>query len=97
VMVCVPTASEEVLKVPLPFASSALVPSDVAPSRKVTVPVGMAVPEAAVTVAAKTTLAPVTAVVGDAASAVVVTTAAAALTVTVATEEVLPVKLTSPP
>jgi hypothetical protein len=62
-------------------------------------PVGMVEPDAAVTSAVKVTLAPLTAVVGEAESAVVVetTTGAVAFTVTGRLAEVLPLKLVSPP
>jgi hypothetical protein len=57
-MVCVPGASEDVLKAALPLASSGTVPKVVAPSLKVTLPVGVRWPELGVTVALKVTVCP---------------------------------------
>jgi hypothetical protein len=67
----------------------------VAPSRNVTVPVGVAELEAAETTALKVRLVPVTADAAELESFVVVATPA--VTVTVTAEEVLPLKLVSPP
>jgi len=81
----VPAASDVVVKVALPEASSVPVPMDAAPSRNVTVPVGTAeLPGGPATVAIKVTDAPVAMLLADALSAVVVGTAA---TVTVTTGE----------
>lgn len=57
-MVCVPTAREEVVSEAVPVESSVAVPRFDAPSRKVTVPVG--VPEVALTAAVKVTACPKT-------------------------------------
>lgn len=57
-MVCAPTASAEVVNEAAPVESSVAVPMLEAPSRKVTVPVG--VPEVALTVAVKVTVCPKT-------------------------------------
>jgi hypothetical protein len=65
-----PTASEVVEKVATPDEFSVSVPRLVVPSRKVTVPVGVLVPEDAVTVSVRVRLCPVVTVVADVASAV---------------------------
>ena len=57
-MACVPTASAEVVKEPAPVESKVAVPRLVAPSRKVTVPVG--VPVDALTAAVSVTACPKT-------------------------------------
>ena len=73
------------------------VPTVAAPSAKVTVPVGVVVPEAGETIAVKVMLVPLTADVADAVSAVDVETGTTtAFTVTVIAVEVLPLKLVSP-
>jgi len=54
-MLCEPALSEEVVKVACPEALSVPVPSVVAPSLKVTVPLGVPPPLAGVTVAVKVT------------------------------------------
>ena len=64
----------------------------VAPSLKVTVPVGVAVPEAGVVVAVKVMLVPVTAVVAEAARAVVVETTGGEVMVTAVAEDALLLK-----
>ena len=84
-------------RVTFPVPSSVPVPMAVDPSLNVTVPAGMTVPDAAVTVVAKATLAPTSAEVGDAISVVTVATTGTALTVTATGVDVLPVKLVSPP
>jgi hypothetical protein len=73
-------------KVAIPELLRVALPREVAPSKKVTVPVG--VPEAVVTVAARVTAWVVVAGFGDARSAVVVAAAAGALTVSATTGEV---------
>ena len=55
-MTCAPTASAEVVNTAAPVESSVAVPMVDAPSRKVTVPVG--VPEVALTAAVKVTACP---------------------------------------
>jgi hypothetical protein len=72
------------------------VPSAVAPSRKVTVPVGVALPDAGDTVAVKVMLVPLTALVDEALSAVEVATAMTGFTVTLTAGDVLALKLVSP-
>jgi hypothetical protein len=67
----------------------------VVPSRNVTVPVGVAEPDAAETTALKVRLVPLTADAAELESFVVVATPA--VTVNVTAEEVLPLKLVSPP
>ena len=79
----------------VPVALSVLVPKVVVPSRNVTVPVGVAEPDAAETTALKVRLVPVTADAAELESAVFVGTPA--VTVTVTAEEVLPLKFVSPP
>lgn len=66
------------------------------PSRKVTVPVGVVEPDAGVTVAVKLMPVPLTAEVAEAERTVVVATIGAFTAMTTA-DEVLPVKLVSPP
>jgi hypothetical protein len=78
----------------VPVALSIPVPNVVVPSRNVTVPVGVADPDAAVTTALKVRLLPATADAAELESAVFVATPA--VTVTVTAEEVLPLKLASP-
>ena len=74
------------------------VPSVVVPSVKVTVPVRVAVADAAETEALNVMLVPLVTDVAEAASMVVVaTTTGAVLTVTVTAGDVLPRKLLSPP
>ena len=82
-MACVATASEEVVKEATPLESSVAVPMFVAPSRKVTVPVG--VPAVALMVAVKVTACPKTVGFLEEVTAVV---APAAFTVSVAALEV---------
>src|SRR5580698_110408 len=96
-MVWEPTASVVVAKVALPVRSREPVPIVVPASAKVTVPVGVVVPEAGETVAVKVMLVPLTADVAEAVSAVdVATGTTTAFTVTVTADEVLPLKLMSP-
>jgi hypothetical protein len=57
-MECAPAAREVVAWVAMPEAPSLLVPRVVAPSMKVTEPVGAPLPEVRVTVAVKFTLLP---------------------------------------
>ena len=64
-------------------------PSVVAPSMKVTVPVGVALPESGLTVAVKVRLVPLTAVVAEAVSAVVVAIRGPGLTGMEIADEVL--------
>lgn len=92
VMVCVPTASELVLKVATPPELRVPVPSVVPPSLKVTLPVGVG-PVAAVTVAVKVTDVPCVAGLAEEPSAVEVE---ALLTVWVSVPDVLVRKLLSP-
>lgn len=92
-----PAASVDVDRVATPEELRAPVPMVVVPSAKVTVPVGVVVPEAGATVAVKVTLVPLRAVEAEADSEVVVATrTGAALTVTMTGVEVLPLKLASP-
>src|SRR5439155_1301539 len=73
VIVCAATARELVASVAWRAAFSAPAPSDVAPSKNVTVPVGVALPEAtAFTVAVNVTACPTTAGFADDATVVVV-------------------------
>jgi hypothetical protein len=93
-----PTARAVVEKVVLPVASSVPLPRFVPASAKLTVPVGIAEPEAAVTAAEKVTLLPLTAVVAEAVRVVVVPMpGAAGATVTVTVDETLPRKVVDPP
>jgi hypothetical protein len=64
-MLCEPALSEEVVKVACPEALSVPVPSVVAPSLKVTVPLGVPPPLAGVTVAVKVTACPTVLGFGD--------------------------------
>ena len=77
VMECGPAASEEVVRVAVPDPLRVPVPSDVAPSKKVTLPAGTPLP--LVTVAVKTTEAPGFAGLALDASAVVVACAGSAV------------------
>src|SRR6266516_4415702 len=89
-----PTANVEVVNVAVP-PDRVPVPSVVAPSRKVTVPLGLPAPGATgATVAVKVTLCPKTDGLADEATVVVVL---ALLTVCVKTALVLVLKLVSPP
>lgn len=91
-MACAPTVSVEVVKVATALPLSVPVPRLVAPSRKVTVPVG--VPEVLeVIVAVKVTAAPLDAEGAELRRTAVV---AARVTVSVTGAEVLAVKLESP-
>jgi hypothetical protein len=82
----------------LPVASRFCVPMEVVPSRKLTLPVGIAVPEAAATLAVNVIAVPATPLAGVADSVVVVATAdGAAFTVTIIAEDVLAEKFESPP
>jgi hypothetical protein len=90
---CDPAASEEVANVPTPEALSVPVPSTVAPSLNVTVPVGVLVlPAAFDTVAVNVTCCPVVIGFAEDVSAVEV----AVRTVSLTAVEVLPKKLVSP-
>jgi hypothetical protein len=71
---CVPAAREVVLKEAAPLPLSVAVPSAVVPSMKVTVPVGVVVPDAGETMAVNVTLWPVLICVAEAVNAVVVAT-----------------------
>jgi hypothetical protein len=84
------------LNVATPEEFNIPVPSVVLPLRNVTVPEGIAPPEAAVTVAVNPTTPPTVTDEGEAVSAVVVFTFAA-VTVTVTALDVDPLKLESPP
>jgi len=91
-MECAPTVSVEVVKVATAVLLSVPVPRVVAPSRKVTVPVGM--PDVMeVIVAVKVTAAPLDAEGAELSKTAVV---AARATVSVTAGEVLAVKLESP-
>jgi hypothetical protein len=59
VMECAPSASVLMVSVATPLELSTLAPSEVVPSRKVTMPVGVFDPEAGLTVAVKVTKLPV--------------------------------------
>jgi hypothetical protein len=91
VIECVPAVENEVARVALPELSVA-VPSEVVPSRKVTVPVAVE----GVTVAVSVTVAPVATDVGEAVSAVVVAVSVE-VTVMVTALEVLAAKVVDPP
>jgi hypothetical protein len=65
-MLWLPTASVEVVRAAFPLASREIMPIDVPPSVKVTVPVGVAVPEAGVTCAVKVRLVPLRAEAAEA-------------------------------
>jgi len=95
VIECEPAARAEVANVAEPDAFSVPVPRLVAPSRNDTVPVGVFVPLAGVTLAIKETLAPDAAVDGPV-STVVVPRSAAALMVIEIAGDVLPEKFASP-
>ena len=93
-----PTARVAAEKLVLPVASSVPLPRVVPASAKVTVPVGIAEPEAGVTVAVKVTLVPLTAVVAEDVRVVVVAMpGAAGLTATVTVDDTLPRKVVDPP
>ena len=77
----------------MPVPSSAPVPMLVPPSKKVTVPVGTALPAEAATVAVNVMLVPLTALVADEASVVVV---AVAFTLIETADDTLVLKLESP-
>ena len=79
-MLCEPTASDVVVKVATPEALSVPVPKDVVPSRKVTVPVGAAVPDVPTVFDVNVTLAPLVMLSDDAASVVAVGVVASAAT-----------------
>ena len=96
VIECRPCVRAVVANVAFPVASSAPVPSVVAPSRNVTVPVGTVVPEAGVTVAVKVTDCPTVDGLADDVTAVVVDTSAAFTTCDNA-DDVLAAKLVLPP
>src|SRR5277367_3266461 len=75
---------------------SVAIPSDVAPSKNVTLPVGVPEPEVGVTTAPNITLCPPVACSAEAESAVVVLLLAAVTIVTDAAPDVEPLKLVSP-
>jgi hypothetical protein len=79
-MLCEPTASDVVVKVATAEALSVPVPKDVVPSRKVTVPVGAAVPDVPTVFDVNVTLAPLVMLSDDAASVVAVGVVASAET-----------------
>lgn len=90
VIVCGPAASVEVLHEAVPPAFSAAEPTGAPPSRKVTVPVGVAVPVCGTTEAVKATLWPVFTWVAEADKVVAVATAVCVtVTVTVGEEDEL--------
>jgi hypothetical protein len=91
VIECVPAVENEVARVALPELSVP-VPSEVVPSRKVTVPVAVE----GVTVAVSVTLTPVATDVEEAVSAVVVAVSVE-VTVMLTAGEVLPAKVVDPP
>jgi hypothetical protein len=94
-MECEPTLRVEVVNVAWPEPLSVPVPSVVAPSLKVIVPVGVPLPGAlTVTVAVKVTDCPDTDGLADELREVVVL---ALVTVWVSTADVLPLKFPSPP
>ena len=95
-MECIPVANEVILNVATPLAFSCVVPTVVAPSRNVTIPVGTFVPVCGETVAVKVTLCPGPMIAGEAVSAVLVTARPVA-TVTVTASEVEAVLFVSPP
>jgi len=96
VIECVPTVSVDVPKVATPLPFSVPVPSVVAPSRKVTVPVG--VPEVLdMIVAVNVTGEPLEAETAELTNVAVVAMAAAGVIVSVNAADVLAVKLESPP
>lgn len=79
-MLCEPAASDVVVKVAAPEPLSVPVPNEVVPSRKVTLPVGAAVPVVPVVVEVKVTLAPVATLVDEAARVVFVAVGAGGAT-----------------
>ena len=90
VMEWLPIASEEVERVAIPLELRLCMPRVVVPSRKVTEPVGTAVPEAGVTATDRAMEEPATALLSEAVSAVLVLMGAEApVTVTVIAAEVL--------
>ena len=91
-MECAPTAREAVVSVAMPKESSAPVPRLVAPSRNVTVPVGM--PAGELTVAVKVTGWPK---VDGFAEEIAVTVVAPLFTVCDNADELLGLKFVSPP
>jgi hypothetical protein len=92
----VPTASVDVVKEAAPLVFSVAVPSEIVPSRKTTVPVG--VPELEeVIVAVKVTGAPLDVEGAELSKAVAVAAAAVECMVSVTAAEVLAVKLESAP
>src|SRR6202171_1559498 len=96
VIECVPTVSVDVAKVATPLPFSVPVPRVVAPSRKVTVPVG--VPEVLdVIVAVNVTGEQLEAAAGERTNVAVVAMAAAGVIVSVNAADVQAVKLESPP
>ena len=82
-MECAPTANEDALYVATPELLSVAAPRVVDPSLNVTVPVGVGVPEAGVTVAVKVTPAPTDIEVAEVESAVVDAVATGAVPVPV--------------
>jgi hypothetical protein len=93
---CVPAAREVVLKEAAPLALRVAVPSVVAPSRKVTVPVGVVLPEAGETMAVKVTLCPVLIWVAEGVNEVVVATKVCVTVTVTAADTELP-SLVLPP
>jgi hypothetical protein len=83
VIVSLPTAKAVVLKVAVPVEARVAVPSVVPPSLKVTVPVGVLVPDVWEIVAVKVTDCPEVAGLGEAVTAVLVTVVPGLLTVSV--------------
>jgi hypothetical protein len=79
-MLCEPTASDVVVKVATPEPLSVPVPKDVVPSRKVTMPVGAAVPDVPTVLDVNVTLAPLVMLNDDAARVVAVGVVAGAAT-----------------
>ena len=69
-MECVPAPSDEVAKNAVPLGFNVAVPRMAAPSRKVTAPDGVVLPDCAVTTAVKTTLSPELIWVAEAVNAV---------------------------
>jgi hypothetical protein len=91
-----PVGSVVVLKEAAPLALSAPVPSVVAPLWKVTVPVGVVLPDAGATVAVRTTFCPGVIWTAEAVSVVVVATTVC-VTFTVTAEETELASLLLPP
>jgi hypothetical protein len=92
----VPTGSVDVVRAATALLFNVPVPSEVVPSRKVTVPVG--VPEVLdVTVAVNVTAAPLDTEAAELTNAAVVGVAAAGVMVSVTAREVLAANLESPP